>query len=257
MGTKKSSGSATIVALVIVAVLLIVSLGGIFAIYAYYKNGPLGKVGDLLFGSTSSQVSSEKASDCATNPTDYGCQAPNITTGISNVYDPTSNGENGVPYFQQTDSRYHHVQIPPFTKTIGYMGCCFTSAAMVLRYYNKPVDPVIIGQLEASWPDSHTGNLAYFDVLDRDLANKYGLKAVSLGTDWGSIESYLEDNKPVLTHGKGGKPYSSGGHCVVFSSYDKATDSIYVLNPAPGLGMGFYPVSVLKKYTEEAFYMGP
>lgn len=180
----------------------------------------------------------------------------NSTAGLTNTggsYTP-SRGTNGVPYFNQGDPKYGSQRIYTDSRPFRQWGCCPTSLAMILRYYDKPVDPIVVGKLIIAKGDYH-GNGTEHQAFP-DVAKAYNLtyKEINLET----AKQYLQQGKPILSRGKGSNPYSPGGHCVVFVSYDQYSNTFMVNNPSRNHGGGPFTEAQIRKTSNATFYyIGP
>jgi len=154
-------------------------------------------------------------------------------------------GNDGVPLFKQGDARYGSK--PYASSTIKKSGCCTVSAAMVLSFYNITADPVSVSDYSASHGYYVPGQGTDHASLYKSLADSYGLRFENLGTNWDKALDYLKKGKPILARGEGAEPYTSGGHCIVITGYDKSSGMIRINNPSKGDGP--YTLTKLKSLT--------
>lgn len=179
---------------------------------------------------------------------------------ISGVFDPAPGGNDGVPLFRQGDPRYATNQTGG--KNFSIWGCCPTAAAMVMRYYGAPVDPIIVGKLtvEKGFYDG-SGGTQHGLLWLKALGDAYGLPQrqaidVTGGRNWDKVLALLGQKKPLIARGDGAKPYSENGHCIVLTGYDSKTGLVRVNNPSAGLGDGPFPLEHMKQYTTVVYYLG-
>jgi hypothetical protein len=145
-----------------------------------------------------------------------GCKA---TTAAG----PNGVGCGNVPLFKQCDSKWGSIQYGNCSgkSTICSSGCGVTSAAMVLKFYNKNVDPSIImnGKYHACGLGT---SYNYFP----DIAKQYGLQYKSI-SNINQAEDYLKQGKPVIAvmHAEGvnkgtgvcPKTFTGAGHFIVLT----------------------------------------
>jgi len=164
-----------------------------------------------------------------------------ITCQTTTLIASARGGNDGVPLYKQNDYPQSYG-----SSTIAKSGCCTVSAAMVMNYYGLNVDPVIISNLSASngyyVPGSGTNHAGFYPFL----AQKYQMKFTNLGEDWNRAINLLEANKPLIVRGEGASPFTSTGHCIVVTGYDKNTQMFRVNNPAGGDGP--YSLAHMKRY---------
>jgi hypothetical protein len=151
-------------------------------------------------------------------------------------------GNDGVPLYKQRDFPQ-----PYGSSTIAASGCCTVSATMVLNFLGISADPVTISNLSATngyyVPGSGTNHSGFYPFL----AKKFNLNLSNLGTDWNAAMRHLSEGRPIIARGQGSEPYTSSGHCIVLTGYDRSTGMVRVNNPASGDGP--YPLNQLKRQT--------
>lgn len=146
-----------------------------------------------------------------------------------------SETKNNVPYFSQKDPRWAGRSYER-VGTIKSAGCGPTSMAMVLRYYDKNVDPAITTDWSATHGfrayDKKTGKPAgtswdFFPAISK----AYGLKGCTHlnVANIDNILSKLSDG-PIIVSGRGNPPYTKGGHFIVLTGADK--HYVYINDPA-------------------------
>lgn len=171
------------------------------------------------------------------------CQARTLLAGART-------GNDGVPLYKQADYPQAYG-----SSTIAASGCCTVSAAMVLNYYNLGVDPVIMSNLSATNGFYVVGEGTNHAGFYQFLITRYPLKLNSLGTNWDQALNSLKNRKPIIARGAGAEPYTSGGHCIVLTGYDEATQMVRINNPASGDGP--YPLNQLKRQTTVLYLLEP
>jgi len=131
---------------------------------------------------------------------------------------------NNFPYFSQHDSRWGHVvytnsNMNDPNQTISSSGCGTTSMAMVLRSFGNDVTPVDTSSYSVA-NGFRTDNNGTAWSFFNSIGKKYGLTTNDIGSSINSAVDYLNKGYPVIASGKGSKPFTSGGHYVVFSGTD-------------------------------------
>lgn len=182
-----------------------------------------------------------------------GTDKPMINSDATSTSTATSAGSetnsgigcNNVPIFKQCDSRWKNTNYGNCKgeSTICSSGCGVTSAAMVLTFYGKTVDPVLMAQESANNGHRICGagtSHGFFPFI----AKKYGLKNEN-GISWNRAMELLKQGKPIITSGKGPRPFSSGGHFIVLTCYN-SDGTISVNDPAHPNAK--YPESYLKSH---------
>lgn len=136
------------------------------------------------------------------NETTYNCQVSSC---------PASVGSNNVPFFSQKDPRWAGNDYGCGT-TIGGAGCGPTSAAMVLKYYGKDVDPAKMAQESLAAGKRICGQGTSTDFFCY-IANKYNLQCSPI--NFNQMMAALPQRPVIaLTHGR---PFSSDGHYIVLT----------------------------------------
>jgi hypothetical protein len=174
-----------------------------------------------------------------------------------------SSSIDGVPVFRQTDYRgtpYGNCSCTradgsTYRATISTSGCGPVSAAMILSYYGKGVDPVQAAQDSVgfgTYACCQGTNHSYF----QKAAQKYGLEYRVVGTNWNEVKRLLAEEKPLLARGQDGKPYTKSGHFIVISGYNSSNNTYRVINTVANLGEGELPASVIERLTTHIYYIG-
>lgn len=120
---------------------------------------------------------------------------------------------DGFAVFSQTDPDWK--DLPYGGSTIGISGCGPTAMAMIITALTgKTVTPVEAADFAASQ------NLYILGVgsswsIGPVLAERWGLKATSIGPDIGNIAATLQSGGLVIAPGQGAKPFTSEGHFIV------------------------------------------
>jgi hypothetical protein len=166
---------------------------------------------------------------------------------------PTSGpvGQDNVPFFMQYDPKWNPKDLswmPAGTKgsrtdctSIAQRGCGTTSLAMVLNYYGAGTDPM----KTAAWGLGCTGGWQPFATVSKLGKEFSGFKGDYIGSRKTDITqrmdkliSLVNSGKPVIYNCapcKGwdvnGKPRNYGGHYIVLTGYDKASQSFRVNDP--------------------------
>lgn len=176
---------------------------------------------------------------------------------------PSGPGYNNVPVFSQTDPRWaaHDYSYRGGGQTIGSGGCGVTAAAMVLKFYDKNVDPVIA----ADWSKQHghraEGGTAY--SLFPAIAATYGLKEDQIS--WDDAAKVLQQGKPLIvsmnskpvpdpmssTRNRSYHSFTSGGHFIVLTGINGNT--VYINDPEPR-GITSASVTDVKTAFEAGYY---
>lgn len=236
--------------LILPVILAIIMLGVAIGAASFLSNGPIRMISNLFGANKSDTVPPFSTTACSAKSQSYACNAPTINVNISGVLNPSGVGYAGVPLFLQTDSRYKsnsYGTSQPFKA----WGCAVSSVSMVLRFYNKPVDPNIIA---SKYVNKSNKNLSFSSV-----ASAYNMSYRRDSGSWSSampdIISSLNNHQPVVVGAKGtpiynmklgDSPFSTHGHFVVFAAYLPATNSIVVNNPEKTAPVT-YSVSSLEK----------
>lgn len=145
-----------------------------------------------------------------------------------NAYGSSGVGFNNVPLFKQCDPRWRSNGYNCSGKTICSSGCGTTSAAMVLAFYGKSVDPSVTTSesLANGYRVCNAGTSAAFFNF---IAHKYGLKEEDVGFD--SAMQALRQGKPVIVAMRDSM-FSSGGHYIVLTGI--ANNGMVMINdPGP------------------------
>lgn len=142
----------------------------------------------------------------------------NAAGGSSGSCQSTGAGEDskytdGFLVYSQYDSRWANA--PYASSTIGVSGCGPSAMAMIITALNNtPVTPLETSKYAASRGLYVPGSGSSWN-LGPVLAQKWGLKAASIGADKAKITAALQSGGLVLAVGKGPVPFTSGGHFIV------------------------------------------
>lgn len=138
-------------------------------------------------------------------------------------------GCNNVPIFRQCDSRWGWKIYG--TGTICTSACGPTSAAMVLKFYGKNVDPPTIasqsvaGGFRVPFQGTSPGLFPW-------IARRYGLRG-SGEFGWSRAKQYLLQGKPVIARMRGPSMFTSGGgHYIVLTGINP-DGTICINDPGP------------------------
>lgn len=131
----------------------------------------------------------------------------------------SSVGCNNVPDYKQCDSKWksESYNCSPST-TICSSGCGVTSAADVLSFYGKSVDPVQMAKESMAHGYRACGSGTSHGFFPY-IAGKYGLHDEN-GISWDRAMQLLKEGKPIIVSGQGPKPFTGGGHFVVMTCYN-------------------------------------
>lgn len=138
-----------------------------------------------------------------------------------------SETRNNMPYYNQGNySSYSYGK----NGTIASSGCGPTAMAMILSSFGKNVDPVKAAKYSVDNGFRIEGNGTSWGFIP-SIANAYGVRSASLGTQKSSILSALKAGHPVLMSVQGGAFNPSGhGHFFVLSGIS-SDGKIYVNDP--------------------------
>lgn len=152
-------------------------------------------------------------------------QAPQPSGGIQY--------HNGMAYYSQEDPRWASTTYAAKGEksTIKQAACGPTSMAMVISSLTgQPVDPTVT----AKWSMDHGYKLAgvgtswdYFNAQAKQYG--FGMSASSPSVD--KAKAALMEKKPVIFSGKGGAPFTKGGHFIVGAGITPDGNSIIVNDP--------------------------
>lgn len=145
-----------------------------------------------------------------------------------NAYGSSGSGFNNVPLFKQCDPRWRSNGYNCSGKTICSSGCGTTSAAMVLSFYGKSIDPAVTTSesLANGYRVCDGGTSAGFFSF---IAKKYGLKEQDV--DFDTAMQALKQGKPVIA-AMSDSMFSSGGHYIVLTGI--ASNGMVMINdPGP------------------------
>jgi len=147
-----------------------------------------------------------------------GCkQTAGSTSGV---------GCNNVPQFKQCDKQWGQNSYNCGNTTICSSGCGVSSAAMVLKFYGKDVDPALMAQKSLEYGTRECGSGTAHSFFPK-IAQEYGLKNEN-GISWARAMQLLNQGKPVIVSGSGSKPFTRDGHYVVMTCYN--TDGTISVN---------------------------
>lgn len=146
------------------------------------------------------------------------------TRGLYGYY----NGYNSVPLLKQGDSSWGANSYGCNGTTIKSAGCGITSAAMVLNFYGKNVDPAILAKdsMANGYRVCGGGTAAGFFS---HIAAKYSLKYSAVS--WSGIASSLKSGRPVIA-AMDDTIFSSGGHYIVLTGIS-SDGKIMINDPGP------------------------
>lgn len=163
-----------------------------------------------------------------------GNRANNATPGFSNG-DPSSTGESGsgdvinnFPYYNQGDPRWGPKAYGP--GTFASSACGPTSMAMVLKSYGHnvtPEDTVNYSLANGFRTKSQGTSWGFFNSIGKN----YGLNVAEFDPNIPRVKEYLDNNIPVIASMTPGT-FTKGGHFIVFSSHNKADDTVTVNDPS-------------------------
>lgn len=163
-----------------------------------------------------------------------GNRANNATPGFSNG-DPSSTGESGsgdvinnFPYYNQGDPRWGPKAYGP--GTFASSACGPTSMAMVLKSYGHNVTPedTVNYSLANGFRTKSSGtSWGFFNSIGKN----YGLNVAEFDPNIPRVKEYLDNNIPVIASMTPGT-FTKGGHFIVFSSHNKADDTVTVNDPS-------------------------
>lgn len=163
-----------------------------------------------------------------------GNRANNATPGFSNG-DPSSTGESGsgdvinnFPYYNQGDPRWGPKSYGP--GTFASSACGPTSMAMVLKSYGHNVTPedTVNYSLANGFRTKSSGtSWGFFNSIGKN----YGLNVAEFDPNIPRVKEYLDNNIPVIASMTPGT-FTKGGHFIVFSSHNKADDTVTVNDPS-------------------------
>lgn len=150
---------------------------------------------------------------------------------------------NGMVYYSQGDPRWASTMYG--ADTIKVAGCGPTSAAMVLSSFNnKAITP----PETADWSVKHGHRVpgagtawSYWKAI----GNAYGVNFEDAGSNKDRILQSLRDGKPVVMSGRGGKPFTSGGHFIVGRGVSPDGTKIIVNDPVSRERSIEYPTSTI------------
>lgn len=136
---------------------------------------------------------------------------------------------NGMVYYSQGDPRWAGTMYG--ADTIKVAGCGPTSAAMVLSSFNnKAITP----PETADWSVKHGHRVpgagtawSYWKAI----GNAYGVNFEDAGSNRDRVLQSLREGKPVVMSGRGGKPFTSGGHFIVGRGVSPDGTKIIVNDP--------------------------
>jgi len=150
---------------------------------------------------------------------------------------------NGMVYYSQGDPRWASTMYG--ADSIKVAGCGPTSAAMVLSSFNnKAITP----PETADWSVKHGHRVpgagtawSYWKAI----GNAYGVNFEDAGSNKDRILQSLRDGKPVVMSGRGGKPFTSGGHFIVGRGVSPDGTKIIVNDPVSRERSIEYPTSTI------------
>lgn len=181
---------------------------------------------------------------------------------------PSGPGYNNVPVFKQTDPRWATHPYNPQGVTGRFLGvprggsgCGPTSAAMVLKFYGKDVDPVIVADWSVA--HGHRANEGTAYSLFPAIAKAYGLKEEDIG--WDAAAKVLQQGKPLIVSMNSTKvpnsmpsankniynAFTSDGHFIVLTGISGNT--VYINDPGPR-GILSASVANIKAAFEAGYY---
>ena len=163
-----------------------------------------------------------------------GNRANNATPGFTSS-DPSSTGESGsgdvinnFPYYNQGDPKWGPKSYGP--GTFASSACGPTSMAMVLKSYGHnvtPEDTVNYSLSNGFRTKSQGTSWGYFNSIGK----AYGLNVAQFDPNIQRVKDLLDQNIPVIGSMTPGT-FTKGGHFIVFSSHNKADDTVTVNDPS-------------------------
>lgn len=103
----------------------------------------------------------------------------------------------------QRDPRWSRKHLGDSTTTIGSYGCLLVCHAMMLNYYGKELDPIILNQIYKEKNVFDQGNLINFyaaaDVYG-DITADERYVCLDVPCDMSKVDKYLLEKKPVIAH---------------------------------------------------------
>jgi hypothetical protein len=227
--TSNKTGFAFL--LILPVIFAAVALGFVTITMVAFKFGEISTFSNLSGGGGSTVSVSPGADVCKNNPSAYNCSAPTIAS-VNGANNPVGTGYAGVPLFLQN--------IDPYASYFKNWGCAITSVAMVLRYYNVPVDPLVVYKSK----NAMSGEMLLFSNIATDFNMNYRQdngKNGNLAHFMPDIIASLQKHQPVVVGAEGSKngPFWPSWHFVVFDYYQPASSTdtnildgtIFVNNP--------------------------
>lgn len=148
-----------------------------------------------------------------------------------NAYGSGSTGFNNVPYFSQRDPRWGSNSYGCGT-TIADAGCGVTSAAMILKFYGKNVDPAIMASLSLANGTRPCGGGTAPNFFHDVAAPNYSLKEQDV--TFNEAMQAIQQGKPVIAL-MNDHFFSSGGHYIVLTGID-SSGMVMINDPYPKRG---------------------
>ena len=159
-------------------------------------------------------------------------------------------GGMGVPYYGQNQGPWANKDFG-YNKTIGEAGCGPTAAAMMISSVTgKKITPEQTAKDALNGGYRLKGNGTKWDYLN-SAGNKYGVTTTQTN-NMDSVKNALRNNHPVVLNGKGGGPYTTGGHYVTATGMTK-DGKIMINDPLSKSRSGAYDPKVLEGSTRKAW----
>lgn len=207
------------------------SLGDAYE-YGYHTHGN----GDAATVAAAQQAR-KKLEDIYNSLKTKGC------TQVGGTGNSSGQGCGNVPIFKQCDSQWGSNSYACGGTSICSSGCGITSAAMVLKFYGKNVDPATMAQ-DAMANGGRVSCIGTDHNWFPKVAKEYGLQDEN-NISWDRAMTLLKQGKPIIVSGQGPRPFSSGGHFIVLTCYN--SDGTIAVND-PAHTDTNYSESLLKQY---------
>lgn len=141
-----------------------------------------------------------------------GC-TDSTAPGTFNTTKATFKADDGFPIYIQTDPRWTNA--PYGSSQVGPSGCGPSAMAMIITALTgQAVTPDQTAKKAGDDGMYHPGDGSSWDVAN-DLAKHYGLKSTKIKADVTAINNALKSGSYVITSGKGGLPFTKGGHYIM------------------------------------------
>jgi len=142
-----------------------------------------------------------------------GCTDDATAPGTFNTSKATFKADDGFPIYIQTDPRWTNA--PYGSSKVGPSGCGPSAMAMIITALTgQAVTPDQTAKKAGDDGMYIPGDGSSWEVAN-NLAKHYGLKSTKIKADVTAINNALKSGSYVITSGKGGLPFTKGGHYIM------------------------------------------